>query len=781
MNLPKNRTPLTLWSASLLVLATLAPLYAQITVDSTTSWATRTTNQPMAFDASGSDKLVVVATAEHGFNNTSGIVNGITYNGEPLTAAVERLPVANGTDITYHSVWYLDDPGLIPGAGEIQVAAVNREIVTVLALSGTDPGVGATVIGSYPALSADLTTTATDSLVVASLGMGGDGNTGNTDNTDAVDPPLTEIAAPKDPSNWLGHVTGTAQVPTAGAGTYGFATDQTGGYHVIAVEFLRDTSGPDVTPPTLTSTDIVDDQEGGPIFDTDTVTYTVTFSEAMDAGSIGVDDFEDAGTSAATVDSVSGGGGTFSVAVTPGGMGTLQLQVKAGAVLSDQAGNLLDTAAPIADDTIITVESDVTAPILASTDIVDDQGGGPIFQTQSVTYTVTFSEPMDDATVQASAFEDGGTSAATIDSVSGTGAVYTVTVSPTGTGTLQLQVKAGAVLTDIAGNVLDTTSPIADDTVIAVQTQSTEARAQPTVLSSTSWALRNEPDTMVFDASAADKLVVVATAEHGFNNTNGTVNGITYNGEPLTVAVERMPVENGADITYHSIWYLDNPGSFAGAGTIDVDAVNREIVTAIALSDTDEGHGATAVGAYPGLSVDLSTSSNNSIVIASLAMGGNGNTGNTDNTDTVAPLTEIAAPKDPSNWLGHVTGAQEVANAGNGTFGFTTNQNGGHHAIAVEFQGGTAGPSFVITEIIYSPVTDEVTLTWRSRPDTTYAAKYSTDMTDWGADLDDGITSANDEVLDDGDQITMTFDLGLAGIAAEKDLFFRIEERVDVE
>ena len=48
--------------------------------------------------------------------------------------------------------------------------------------------------------------------------------------------------------------------------------------------------------------------------------------------------------------------------------------------------------------------------------------------------------------------------------------VFTVQVTPTTAGTLQLQINASAVLNDIAGNDLDTTTPIADDTVITVRT-----------------------------------------------------------------------------------------------------------------------------------------------------------------------------------------------------------------------------------------------------------------------------------------------------------------------
>lgn len=89
---------------------------------------------------------------------------------------------------------------------------------------------------------------------------------------------------------------------------------------------------------------------------------------------------------------------------------------------------------------------------------------------------------------------------------------------------------------------------------------------------------------------------------------------------------------------------------------------------------------------------------------------------------------------------------------------------------------GTQVP-FAITAIEYAPETEQVTLTWTSRPGETYNIKYSTDMTDWDAEIVDNITFENDEVGDDGDKITVTFnllDVG-AAVAALDDLFFRVE------
>jgi hypothetical protein len=93
------------------------------------------------------------------------------------------------------------------------------------------------------------------------------------------------------------------------------------------------------------------------------VTYTVTFSEDMDASTVSADDFGNAGSATFTIGTVAETTpGVFTVPVMPTDVGTLQLQVNAGADLKDLAGNALDTTMAIADDTTLTVNPDTTAP-----------------------------------------------------------------------------------------------------------------------------------------------------------------------------------------------------------------------------------------------------------------------------------------------------------------------------------------------------------------------------------------------------------------------------------
>ena len=86
-----------------------------------------------------------------------------------------------------------------------------------------------------------------------------------------------------------------------------------------------------------------------------------------------------------------------------------------------------------------------------------------------MTYTLTFSEDMAGGTVDASDFGNAGSSNISIGTISEPSpGVVSVQVTPLNGGTLQLEIVAGAYLKDAAGNPLDTTTAIADDTTINV-------------------------------------------------------------------------------------------------------------------------------------------------------------------------------------------------------------------------------------------------------------------------------------------------------------------------
>ncbi|MDB4537519.1 hypothetical protein N9230_02780 [Akkermansiaceae bacterium] len=122
-------------------------------------------------------------------------------------------------------------------------------------------------------------------------------------------------------------------------------------------ELFGEPAEPDLTRPTLTSTDFSDDRSGGPIEANTVITFVVTFSEDMDAATVEESDFGNAGSATISIGEIrEDSPGVFSIPVTPTTPGTLQLQVNAGSLLQDPAGNALDTLTPIADATIIEVQ-----------------------------------------------------------------------------------------------------------------------------------------------------------------------------------------------------------------------------------------------------------------------------------------------------------------------------------------------------------------------------------------------------------------------------------------
>ncbi len=90
---------------------------------------------------------------------------------------------------------------------------------------------------------------------------------------------------------------------------------------------------------------------------------------------------------------------------------------------------------------------------------------------ETVTYIISFTEDIDAITVMANDFgnfENASYTVGTITESSDTSGVFTVPITPTSVGSFQLQILEGAVIKDMAGNVLDTSTDINDDVTINV-------------------------------------------------------------------------------------------------------------------------------------------------------------------------------------------------------------------------------------------------------------------------------------------------------------------------
>jgi hypothetical protein len=348
--------------------------------------------------------------------------------------------------------------------------------------------------------------------------------------------------------------------------------------------------------------------------------------------------------------------------------------------LRDSLGNIGLPSAPVS----VTTPGGVVAPTLTS--IADNVSGGPILTSTGLTYTVTFDKAIHPATITPADFGNSGSAAITVASVTATGnpAVFQVAVNVSSPGTLKVAILAGAVITDLSGTPLNTTTALTDDTTITVNANPESPRGEIQIDGTAFW--KNQSTgvfTGTFNASGSDKLVVILTGEHGFNNNQGKVNSVTYDGVPLTPVIQRNAQVASTDTIYNHIWILDNPAT--STGTIAVNVVNRGNVTVLGLSGTLPGAGATAISANNTRTVDLTTTASNSLVIASFGMGGAGNTANVGSVTVNSPLTFVSAQFNGSSWDGHVIGHAKVPAAGIGTYSFTGGNETGAHVIAAEF------------------------------------------------------------------------------------------------
>jgi hypothetical protein len=180
------------------------------------------------------------------------------------------------------------------------------------------------------------------------------------------------------------------------------ARPEEGGGYAGFNGFQLDLNPPvDVTPPTLVSFE--HDKGAGPIRINEPVTYTVTFSEAMLASTVNAADFGNTTSTVVTVNSVTptADPAVFTVVVTPTEAGLLQLQIIAGATLTDLATLALVTTSALPDDSILIVQDIPKTP----TSITVVSSGTPTTYGQNVSFTATVSPTPSGGTVQ---FKDGG-------------------------------------------------------------------------------------------------------------------------------------------------------------------------------------------------------------------------------------------------------------------------------------------------------------------------------------------------------------------------------------
>lgn len=137
----------------------------------------------------------------------------------------------------------------------------------------------------------------------------------------------------------------------------------------------------------------------------------------------------------------------------------------------------------------------------------------------------------------------------------------------------------------------------------------------------------------------------------------------------------------------------------------------------------------------------------------------------------IADGTDLISPDDYVVFTGNTGASGQIVYTQTGGDNFS-----GSNGFQLGLGGGSSS-EFDITRINYDPVGETVQLTWNSRSDVTYIAKFSQTMADgWGSVMGGQIGASDDEITDDGDFITVTFDLTAFDLEDVPDLFFRIEE-----
>jgi hypothetical protein len=205
------------------------------------------------FDATASDKLVVIGTGEHHTpGGLTGRIKTVTYDGVDLIKAVEQLPSIS-TLQTSSSLWYLDDPAAATAAGntndpdpatpgtiKMTVEGNGANYVqTAFALSGTRNGFegGSAIAIGTPAV--DLAVSSPNSLVVSWLTLGGSGKTANTAETILPNSPAAAFpfGSKRQSTNLAGHALAHSSELTPGVATFSLDTSLTD-VLCLAAEFL---------------------------------------------------------------------------------------------------------------------------------------------------------------------------------------------------------------------------------------------------------------------------------------------------------------------------------------------------------------------------------------------------------------------------------------------------------------------------------------------------------------------------------------------------------------
>ncbi len=237
----------------------------------------------------------------------------------------------------------------------------------------------------------------------------------------------------------------------------------------------------------------------------------------------------------------------------------------------------------------LTISDVIITPPPTVNSIEDDHSGEQIGTNSLVTYTVTFSQDIDSSTVSAADFGNAGKSTVSFGTITETAqGVFEVPVTPTSTGTLQLQINASATIDSPAGDSLDTTSAITDDTtynvnnldavtrllVVYVAGQSNaDGRAAPDDLPTSPVDLQSPQDDIDFFYRVENTTYPLTTLRPGLSESAGFGPAISLGrrladelADGTTTRVAIIKYANGGTSLY-SDWVAGGDATTTGDGT----------------------------------------------------------------------------------------------------------------------------------------------------------------------------------------------------------------------
>jgi len=183
----------------------------------------------------------------------------------------------------------------------------------------------------------------------------------------------------------------------------------------------------------------------------------------------------------------------------------------------------------------------------------------------------------------------------------------------------------------------------------------------------------NNDDSAITDAelsnldfTGASKLVVTVGVKGSGLSPDFQAGTVTYNSEQMTLAVGSGPSPgNGSAYGWVGIYYLDNPGLIGVGDLVVQDPGYSLAVSALVLSGTTDGFGATNLSTSAA-TVSLTTTSADSLVLAGYSDG-------SSSAVAASPLTSIFSATFGSG--NHASGYQIVDAASTITPTFTTDGN----------------------------------------------------------------------------------------------------------